>query len=216
MLFNELLDPAVCVREIELSSCSLMLFPEELAAITGAVENRQREFAGGRACARQALEALGFPSMAIPAGLDRAPIWPVGVVGSISHSLTRGVAAVARQTDGFISIGVDLEESTPLDEMFAIDLCTPFERDWLKQQPSGQRGLLLKAMFSAKECAYKCQYPLSKTLLEYSAIRIELDAEVNSFSAHFEIDADPFKAGSRLNGQIVCAGGHFASAIAMR
>jgi 4'-phosphopantetheinyl transferase EntD len=138
------------------------------------------------------------------------------VVGSISHSLTRGVAAVARQTDGFISIGVDIEESTPLDEIFAIDICSPFERHWLNLQPSCRRGLLLKAMFSAKECAYKCQYPLTKKFLEYDAIRIELDADVKSFSAHFEIDAHPFGAGSRLTGQIRFATGHIASAIALR
>ena len=216
MLFKYLFDPPVCSHETELSSFSSMLFPDELAAIAGSVESRRREFAGGRACARQALTALGLPLMAIPAGLDRAPIWPAGVVGSISHSLTRCVAAVARQSDGFISIGVDLEESTPLDEIFALDICTRLEQSWLDRQQPGQRGLLLKALFSAKECAYKCQYPLTKRLLGYDAMRIELDVSARSFTAYFEIDAEPFKAGDRLDGRIGFAGGHIASAITFR
>lgn len=216
MLFKDLLDPPICVREGELSGAHSMLFPEEMAAIATAAERRRREFAGGRTCAREAFTALGLPLVAIPSGPDRAPIWPPGVVGSISHSLTRCVAAVARQSDGFTSIGVDIEEAIPLDETFATDICTRFEQDWLDRQPAGQRGLLLKAIFSAKECAYKCQYPLTKKFLEYDAMRIELDANAGLFSAYFEIDAHPFKAGSRLDGRVAFADGHIASAIALR
>lgn len=216
MLFRDLLDPPVCARETGLNCFTSMLFPDEMAAIAGAREIRRREFAGGRACARAALTALGLPAVAIPSGSDRAPIWPRGLVGSISHSPTRCVAAIARQSDGIISIGVDIEESTPLDEVFAADICTRFEKNWLDRQPSGQRGLLLKALFSAKECAYKCQYPLTKTFLGYHAMRIELDADAKSFGAYFEIDVRPFKAGDRLDGRIGFADGHIASAIALR
>lgn len=215
MLLEGLLDPPVCVRESVLDGLRAMLFPEEVAAIATAVEKRQREFAGGRACAREAFAALGLPSVAILAGPDRAPIWPKGVVGSISHSLTRCVAAVARQADGIRSIGVDIEELTPLEESFAADICTEFERKWLDRQPGDQRGLLLKALFSAKESAYKCQYPLTKTFLGYDAMRIELDAGAGAFSAHFEVDTDLFKAGYRLDGRIGFGGGHIASAIVL-
>lgn len=216
MLFKGLLDPPVCVRESEPNGLQSMLFPEEMAAIANAVEKRRREFAGGRACAREAFTALGLPLVAIPSGADRAPIWPKGVVGSISHSSTRCVAAVARQSDGIRSIGIDIEEATPLEETFAADICVDAERRWLDRQPDDRRGLLLKALFSAKECAYKCQYPLTKTFLEYEAMRIELDPDAESFSAYFEIDAYPFQAGQRLDGRIRLAGGHIASAMTLR
>ena len=216
MLFNGLLDPPVCVRESEANGLRSMLFPEEMAAIANAVEKRQREFAGGRACAREAFAALGLPPMAIPSGADRAPIWPKGVVGSISHSSTWCVAAVALQSDGIRSIGVDIEELEPLEEAFAADICVDFERRWLDRQPSDQRGLLLKALFSAKECAYKCQYPLTKTFLGYDAMRIELNVDAESFSAYFEVDAYPFEVGYRLDGRIRFAGDHIASAMTLR
>lgn len=215
MLFEDLFDPPVCARESEIDRVRTLLFPEEMAAIATAVEKRRREFAEGRACAREAFAALGLPAMAIPSGPDRAPIWPNGVVGSISHSSTRCVAAVARQSDGIRSIGVDIEELTPLDEAFAAEICTDVERKWLDRQPHGQRGVLLKALFSAKECAYKCQYPLTKTFLGYDAMRIELDADAGWFSAYFEVDVHPFKVGDRLDGRIRFMGGHIATAMVL-
>jgi 4'-phosphopantetheinyl transferase EntD len=216
MLFKDLLDPPICVRESELGNKRWTPFPEETVTLATAVDKRRREFAAGRACARQAFAALGLPSVAIPSGPDRAPIWPLGVVGSITHSSSWCVAAVALQSDGFISIGVDIEEAIPLEEAFASDICTRFEIDWLERQPVGRRGLLLKAVFSAKECAYKCQYPLTKKFLEYDAMCVELDADAGWFSAHFEIDVHPFKAGSRLDGRISFAGSHIATALALR
>lgn len=216
MLLKGLLDPKVSTRESEIRDVDVTPFPEEMALIETAVGKRRREFAAGRTCAREALAVLGLPMTAIPSGPDRAPVWPAGVVGSISHSATRCVAAVARQSDGFISIGVDIEEAVPLEEAYATDICTRFERDWLGRQPTRDRGLLLKIMFSAKECAYKCQYPLTGTFLEYDAMRIELNIGSNSFDAYFEVDAYPFAAGDRLHGRLGFAHGHVATAIALR
>jgi 4'-phosphopantetheinyl transferase EntD len=216
MLFQDLVDPLISVREAALAGFASRLLPDEMVAVAAAGEKRRREFAAGRTLAREAFAALGLPSVAVPAGSDRAPIWPNGVVGSISHSSTWCVAAIALQSDGFISIGVDLEESIPLDEIYATDICTRLEKDWLDRQPIDQKGLLLRALFSAKECAYKCQYPLTKTLLGYDAIRIELDVHAKSFRAIFEIDVDPFAAGDRLDGRIAFEGGHIASAMALR
>jgi 4'-phosphopantetheinyl transferase EntD len=42
------------------------------------------------------MDALGLPERPIPMGRDRAPVWPEGVVGSISHSDAFCLAAVAR------------------------------------------------------------------------------------------------------------------------
>src|SRR3981081_2261214 len=51
-----------------------------------AVESRQREFLAGRLCAEFALCCLGAASTHVAMGGDRAPVWPDGVVGSITHS----------------------------------------------------------------------------------------------------------------------------------
>ncbi|WP_050527544.1 hypothetical protein [Pseudorhodobacter aquimaris] len=74
------------------------LWPGEV--LTRAAPARAMEFAAGRAAARVAMAGFGLAS-AIPMGVARAPVWPKGVSGSISHST--------------ILIGIDLEEATPLE-----------------------------------------------------------------------------------------------------
>ena len=41
------------------------LYPQELALISKAIDKRRREFAAGRACAREALGAIGYAPMPI-------------------------------------------------------------------------------------------------------------------------------------------------------
>src|SRR5688500_10573337 len=62
------------------------LFPEEEKAVAGALERRRREFALGRMHARRALGSLGYPDVCIGVRHDRAPLWPAGIVGSITHT----------------------------------------------------------------------------------------------------------------------------------
>ena len=50
-----------------------------------AVPQRRREFFAGRLAAHRAMEALGHLPEPVPMGQDRAPVWPQGLVGSISH-----------------------------------------------------------------------------------------------------------------------------------
>src|SRR5690349_8745449 len=84
------------------------LFPIEREYVARAIEKRVLEFAAGRACARAAMKELGLGDVAIPAGEDRAPVWPVGVVGSITHTDAYCLAVVA-DASRFASIGVDVE-----------------------------------------------------------------------------------------------------------
>ena len=72
------------------------LLPQELALIEGAVPKRVTEFATGRQCAREALRDLGIADVPILFGKDRCPLWPVGTVGSITH--TAYVPAKRRST----------------------------------------------------------------------------------------------------------------------
>ena len=84
------------------------LLPEELVGIREASHARQAEFATGRWLARRLLGELGHRLVAIPRGPDRAPLWPVGCVGSITHSASACAVAVA-SASRFRGIGLDLE-----------------------------------------------------------------------------------------------------------
>ncbi|WP_405845207.1 4'-phosphopantetheinyl transferase [Streptomyces platensis] len=73
------------------------LFPEESQVIALAVDKRRREFTTARSCAREALRRLGHPTVPIPRGRSGAPLWPAGVVGSITHCQGYRSAAVVER-----------------------------------------------------------------------------------------------------------------------
>lgn len=154
----------------------------EAAAVSNAVEGRRREFAAGRLAARRAMAGLGLPEAPIPCRTDRSPVWPEGVVGSISHSAEACLAIVARAGD-CRSVGLDLEPDKPLESMLLPTICTPAERAFLAAHPEG--ATLATVIFSAKESAYKAQYPLTGQVIDFQDVELTLDVEAGSFTVEF-------------------------------
>ncbi len=189
--------------------------PDEETALKRASEGRRREFRTGRALAREAMGALGIAPAAIPAADDRSPIWPEGIVGSVTHCDDLCAAAVARKADGILSIGLDVEPAEPLDPDLIPEICVDEERRWLATLPASRRGLFARTVFSAKECAYKCQYPLSHTLLDFHAMRISIDISRGSFEASFNRDVAPFRTGDTLPGRFAIDSCHIVTATAL-
>lgn len=146
------------------------LFPEERASIARAVPKRQAEFAGGRRAARAALRQLGFPAQAIPKAADRAPIWPEGAVASITH--TGGLClAMAARADAWQGLGVDLELDRPMRAELIPTIASVTELARLSPMPFSKAGARI---FSAKEAAYKAQYPLTGALFGFEAMESHL------------------------------------------
>lgn len=158
------------------------LWPAELSVAASMGEKRQREFTAGRHCARQALVRLGQEPVALPIGPGRAPVWPSGIIGSISHTDEIAIAAVSRQTD-LRSLGVDVESADPLESGLLELVCRDEERAALTA--SGLQPLLgAKLIFSAKESVYKCLWPLTGVFLEFHTIGIRIDPIGHRFSAY--------------------------------
>lgn len=156
------------------------LYPEERAAVARAVERRQREFAAGRAAARDAMRHIGLRPRAVPSGPDRAPVWPHGLSGSISHTRQICVAAVApRQEVG--TIGIDVEDRAAIEPELWGSICTPEELLHLHSLPEQERGHAVARLFSAKEAFYKWQYPLTGLLLDFQDVRVLLNAQGTGF-----------------------------------
>lgn len=187
------------------------VYAEELAAIPGAVDKRRREFAAGRMATRLALRELGAPAMAVPMGADRAPIWPPGLLGTITHTGTACLAAVAWEGDLRL-LALDLEEDSPLDPDLMPTICTPAETAWLAGQDNP--GHWARLIFSAKECAYKAQYRISRTLFGFDTLRITLDTANRSFTATFLSDVPGFRQGDMLRGRFATGHGLIVTAIA--
>lgn len=130
------------------------LYPEEEAAVARAAARRRREFRAGRVCARAALRALGHPPCAIPVGPDRAPLWPEGVVGSITHTRGLCAAAVARRRDA-VGLGLDAERRGAVRRELLARICTEEELAWMERTPAPPGGDWPTLVFSAKESVYK-------------------------------------------------------------
>lgn len=189
------------------------LFPVEERAVAKAVPSRIAEFTAGRACARAAMTMLDIPTHALPAGTDRAPVWPRGVAGSITHTHKHCAAAVIRQSPLMYMIGIDLEPAEPLPADSLEVVCRADERRWLDGLAKAERLVFARAIFCAKECAYKAQFPASGYMLEFEDLGVSLDVPKGAFSATFIKDCPPFAAGHTLHGAIRLAMGHIACAM---
>jgi 4'-phosphopantetheinyl transferase EntD len=144
-------------------------YESERAAVARAVPKRRYEYAAGRACARRALEELGCPPAPLLSRPDRMPQWPVGFVGSISHSQTGAFAVVARAHE-LVSLGADLEGDAPLDPQLWSLVATPAELP-------GATGLSMKRLFCAKEAAFKCWFAAGGgRILEFQEMVIRWEA----------------------------------------
>ncbi|NEX46820.1 4'-phosphopantetheinyl transferase family protein [Pseudotabrizicola algicola] len=172
-------------------------------AIAGAVPARLREFAAGRAAARRAMAAIGeVAAQAIPMGADRAPQWPPAVTGSITHTDSHCLA-VALPSTLCRGIGIDLEADTPLDMALWDVVLRPDERD-------GMTGAQAKAIFCAKEAAYKAQYAQSRQLFGFDTLHVTFAG--NHFAATFTRDVPPFCGGDRIAGSVLRVAGHLLAA----
>jgi 4'-phosphopantetheinyl transferase EntD len=170
-----LFPPGTIGFEVEPPVEAASLFPEELESIRHAVPKRVGEFAAGRACARQALAGLGYRRVPLPAGPDRRPVWPNGIVGSISH--TDGFCvAVAARAGCVTAIGIDVERTGRIEERIWKSICTPEELSWLRRRPPGDQPILATILFSAKESFFKCQFGSTGLRPDFTEVAIEVIA----------------------------------------
>ncbi|WP_322865345.1 4'-phosphopantetheinyl transferase [Aquicoccus sp. G2-2] len=183
------------------------LFAAEAAAVARAVPKRRAEFAAGRAAAHGVMERLGLLPAPVPMGADRAPIWPEGVIGSISHCAGVCVAVAAQAENRLCALGVDIEPDADLPEEVIATICLPGERVWLAQHAAGQRGRAARLIFSAKEAAFKMQYGLTGEMLGFDAFEIVPEMATGRLQARFEVSCGRFARGARLNGRFGRADG---------
>ncbi len=187
------------------------LFAAERAAVASAVAKRRDEFTAGRTYARRALAALGTAPAAIPVGERRAPVWPAGIVGSISHCKGYAAAAVARARD-VAGIGIDVELDEPITPAVAARVCSADElRERARLEPLIAMDLA-KLLFSIKESVYKAYFPLTATFLDFSDVEVEIEPADSAFAARLTKEHLPAAAGTRVfSGRYVRAAGIIAA-----
>ena len=164
---------------------------------------------------------LGIPSGPVVNDEERAPTFPEGLVGTITHTKWWGAAALARSAT-HQALGVDVEPDTPLKTPLFRSVLTAQELSLLAAWPEPERGLLGKLIFSAKECAYKCQFTVSRTFYGFHGMRVSFELtpgalpSEGAFCAHFLRDAGPFTVGDALHGRFARAGGYVMTGMELR
>lgn len=198
-MIEAILPAAAVVAEVRGDEVEVELFPEEEAVVARAVEKRRREFASGRGCAHRALERLGVAPGPVPTGERGEPIWPEGVIGTISHCRGYRGCAVARGAD-LATIGIDAEPHAPLPEGLIADLARPEElagiAELARAEPEVHWDRLL---FCAKEAVYKAWYPLTERWLGFEDAALTIDPARRRFCARLLVSG-PILAGTELSG----------------
>lgn len=156
---------------------------QEERYILGAVPQRQQEFHTVRVCARRALAPLGFADFALVPDGKRAPIWPEGVVGSMTHCAGFRAAAVASSAD-LRSIGIDAELHMPLPEEIHGIVLLAEEQQLVQDLAASHPGIAWdRLIFSAKESVFKAWFPLTRQWLDFLECRISIDIPTQRFQA---------------------------------
>ena len=161
------------------SESLISLMPEELELSKALCTKRLHEFAMGRMLARTCFKALGVPDRAVLIGECREPLWPLQVVGSISHTndIYGVVTSLASESQ---SVGIDIEKSDRIisDGAFALvsnnEECKTLYACGLPEETARV------ALFSAKESFYKLLYPLVKRRFSFDGARL-ISADSSKF-----------------------------------
>jgi 4'-phosphopantetheinyl transferase EntD len=201
LMLAELLPPDAIAVDIVGDDPAAYLLPAEQHLVAKAVEKRRREVTNARTCARRALAGLGIADagqLVIPRGAKGEPIWPAGVVGSITHTTGYFAAAVAR-AETIRSIGIDAEVHDALPDGVLAHIAIASELAWLaaldkqdkqdKQDKTGDSAVWWdRLLFSIKESVYKAWFPLTGRWLGFEDAEITIDPAGRTFDATILID----------------------------
>jgi 4'-phosphopantetheinyl transferase EntD len=141
---------------------------------------RELDFRRGRLCARLALSQLGVDESAVLPAATREPLWPEGLVGSITHCDGLTAAAVAPTTI-YCGLGLDAERRGRVSAEVLDIITTPTER--AARPPQVAPGDWLGATFSAKEAVFKACFPLTRQFLDFLDVDVSIDWRSGAFLA---------------------------------
>ncbi len=190
------------------------LLPTEAMLARTFNPGRLAEFRHGRSCARAALERLGVPPAPIPMGSNREPLWPDGLIGSISHA-GETAAAVVGFASQLASLGLDLEAATELEKDLWQRICRPEELNQLRASARSP-GLGVRLLFSAKEAAYKALWPMTRQFLEFHELDIRLDFGAHRFAVWSHRAGCVADIAAKMDGRFLVTGDLVATGVAIR
>lgn len=219
-MLESLLPAGVAVEEIVGDDPTAFLLPEERDMVARAVEKRRREVTNARTCARRALRKLGLPEVAIPRGDKGQPMWPDGVVGSLTH--TNGYYAAAVATGTVRSIGIDAEQHDRLPDGVLDHVAFGPEPGMIAalgvgSGPGADGVWWDRLLFSAKESVYKAWFPLTRRWLGFEDAELTVDPAAGTFHARILVDGTTLDGPplAAMSGRFLVRDGLILTAIAL-
>lgn len=176
-----------------------------------AVDRRKAEYLVARACASELLHTLGAQCREVGFGKNREPLWPVGFVGSITHSGPFVAVAVAPDYR-VASIGIDAESIVDEEGAKYITsacLCDK-EIQLIDTDNHLSRTELTTLIFSAKEAFFKVLYPFVKKYFDFLDAQIS-NINIDERSLYITLNksiSDRFHEGFSLKGTYSFLRGH--------
>ncbi|TYO64156.1 4'-phosphopantetheinyl transferase superfamily protein [Bradyrhizobium hipponense] len=186
------------------------------------VPKRQHEFIIGRYCAYRAVLQIQ-PDFdwrtPISRGPTGAPVWPVGIIGSITH--TDGYVAAAAARRGCLdAIGIDSERilSAKVAREVSSLVVSESELDRIASKTELDRIKALTLCFSAKESLFKCLHPLIDQYFDYlDAEVVSVQVEARRFGIRLERPlSNDLPSGMILFGRFACNDGFVHTGLTFR
>ncbi|GAB4088284.1 4'-phosphopantetheinyl transferase [Hydrogenophaga soli] len=143
--------------------------------ITKSVNKRMAEFFYGRLAAKLVMSDIGVNHNDVLIGSSGEPLWPLGYIGSITHTAGLAAAVFAPKTDAFSGIGIDIERVARRCDFEALHelVIDERERACLQGSPAKFTDAMLSTIaFSAKESIYKAAFSSVGRFFDFSAARV--------------------------------------------
>ena len=178
------------------------------------VPKKKAHFLGGRYCVHKALsimrkEDLEFSEIdkdkqinAIPIQRNEqgAPIWPEGVIGSITHTESF-IGAVVESSQNLRGVGIDTEKILGPQSVTMVESLVSTDEE-KKKSLSYDPFEYFTLIYSAKESIFKCLNPIIDKYIEFHDVTIEkvcFDSKIFTFKLLKDLNEE-FKEGMVFEG----------------
>lgn len=184
--------------------------------IRQAVAKRQSEFIAGRYCAHRALAGLNISAELISVGPARQPLWPEGIVGSISHSQGYAIAVVAA-SHRFLTIGLDVENLVTRETQARLRAAVINDDELHLLGGAAAPEFVFTLIFSVKESLFKAVYPVAGAYFGFDAVSVaEIDWANGFLSIVFRQDlGETFATGTMVKAQFCQMGERILTFVSM-
>lgn len=212
-LLKSIVPPAVVVAELLSDGPFHEPYSCEIESLGRVSCGRRRHFEGGRHCSREALDRLGIEHTGVPIGHEGRPVWPQGVVGSITHRQAYSACAVALE-DEFYAVGIDAEPNVDLKPATIARVASSAELNQVAALSAANPEVQwTRLLFSAKEAGAKALAHLHERIPPLHSVVIDFEADGAVFAVGHPDTGPQARSRGQLEGRWTYSQGMIVTAV---